>query len=347
MHCPKLGAVTAVADCQIDVANAPAIPALGFRLFRGESDYAAMAAVLTKSDQADQLDRQMTTQDLALAFTKYLTNCDPYTDMIIATIAGEMVGYARGWWTEKIPTMHLYQHNGFLVPEWRRKGIGRTMLDWMESRLTEIADMHPGEGEKHLQVSVSQTQTGTAVMLERANYQPVRYFFQMVRPNLDDIPDHPLPAGLKIRPVTADHYPAIWENIHESSQDEWGYADPTEEDYRQWLNHAHFQPHLWQIAWDTATKQVVGTVLTYIDHLENQQFGRKRGYTEGVGVSRDWRRRGVARALISMSLRAQKAAGMSESALVADSDSTSGVTGLFQSCGFEIINRDTIYCKAI
>jgi mycothiol synthase len=35
-------------------------------------------------------------------------------------------------------------------------------------------------------------------------------FLQMVRPNLDDIPDFALPDGLEIRPVTTDHYRAIW-----------------------------------------------------------------------------------------------------------------------------------------
>jgi hypothetical protein len=51
--------------------------------------------------------------------------------------------------------------------------------------------------------------------------------------------------------------------------------------------------------------------------------------------------------LISRSLQAQKAAGMTESALVADSDSTSGVTRLYESCGFQIVKRDTVYRKSI
>ena len=87
--------------------------------------------------------------------------------------------------------------------------------------------------------------------------------------------------------------------------------------------------------------------MTYIHHEENKQFDRKRGYTEGVGVAREWRRRGLARALISRSLRAQKEAGMADSALVADSDSTSGVTNLYESCGFQIVKRDTVYRKPL
>jgi ribosomal protein S18 acetylase RimI-like enzyme len=85
--------------------------------------------------------------------------------------------------------------------------------------------------------------------------------------------------------------------------------------------------------------------LTFIHWDENKQFKRQRGYTEGIGVDRSWRRRGLARALISRSLHAQKAAGMTESALAADSESTSGVTRLYESCGFQIVKCDTIYRK--
>ena len=86
-------------------------------------------------------------------------------------------------------------------------------------------------------------------------------------------------------------------------------------------------------------------MLTFINVDENEQQNRKRGYTEGIGVDQSWRRRGVARALISRSLEAQKAAGMTELALVADSDSTSNVIQLYESCGFQIVKRDTIYRK--
>jgi len=91
----------------------------------------------------------------------------------------------------------------------------------------------------------------------------------------------------------------------------------------------------------------VGHVLTYIHHDENKQFDRKRGYTEWIGVARPWRRRGVARALISRSLQAQKAAGMTESALVVDGDNPNEATRLYESCGFQVVKKDTLYRKPL
>jgi ribosomal protein S18 acetylase RimI-like enzyme len=221
------------------------------------------------------------------------------------------------------------------------------MLQKLEDRLREIAATHPAEIEKFLEVNVSQFQKGTAAILERSGYQPIRYFYNMVRATLEDIPEFPLPTGLEVRSVLPEHYPAIWKSVDETSQDEWGYKTPTADDYQEWLASDHFQPHLWQVAWDILVERIVGHVLTFIDEDENRQFNRKRGYTEGIGVDRTWRRRGLARALISRSLQAQKTVGMTESALVADGDSENNVTRLYESCGFQIVKYDMIYRKPI
>jgi len=330
----------------LDENNAPVIHGLSFRPFMGQSDYAQIASVLMASEAADQTKREVSAEFIASAY-QHMNNCDPSHDMIMAEVAGVMVGYSRGWWLDESATQRVYIHNGFLVPEWRRKGIGKAMLLWMEKRLVEIAAAHPPDLEKTFQVNVTQFQKGTAIMLEWSGYQPARYFYEMLRPTLGDIPEIPLPDGLEIRPALPDHYPAIWKSVDETSQDEWGYKKPTEEDYQEWLASPHFQPDVWQVAWDITTDQVVGHVLTFIDQDENKQFNRKRGYTEGIGVDRSWRRRGLARALISRSLQAQKAAGMTESGLAVDSDSTSGVTKLYESCGFQVVKRDTIYRKPL
>jgi ribosomal protein S18 acetylase RimI-like enzyme len=221
------------------------------------------------------------------------------------------------------------------------------MLNWMETHLGEIAATHPQKTTKFFQVNITQFQKGTGIMLERSGYQPVRYYYEMVRPTLDNIAIFPLPDGLEVRTVLPEHYRPIWELTSETSQEEWGHSKPSEQDYKEWLDSPNFQPELWQIAWDKTTNQVVGQVLTYIYHSENTQFNRKRGYTEGIGVARSWRRRGVAHALISRSLQAQKAAGMTESALVADSENTNDVTRLYERCGFKITKRDTLYRKPV
>jgi mycothiol synthase len=327
----------------IEIKNTPSIPGLHFRHFQGDSDYAQIAAVLTASEAADNVERIVSADDIASAY-QHLNNCDPFKDIIVAEVFGKIIGYARGWWENDINSERIYHHNGFLIPEWRRKGIGHAMLFWVESHFSELANSHHGNA-RSFQANVTQFQEGTSIMLQRAGYQPIRYFYEMARPTLNNIVEFSLPNGLEIHPVLPEHYQAIWKSVGETSKDEWGYTEPTENDYQEWLTSPNFQPHLWQVAWNIINNQIVGHVLTFIDEDENNQLNRKRGYTEGIGVDHNWRRRGVARALISRSLQAQKSAGMTESALVADSDSTSNVIRLYESCGFQIVKRDTIYRK--
>ena len=330
---------------QMILPNAPAIPGLCFRPFRGASDYPHMVDVIAASAEIDRIERADTIEDLKNSYA-HLTHSDPYCDMIFAEIAGEVIGYARGWWQEEPSTGRMYEFTGFLAPAWRRKGIGQTMLTWMEGRLREVAAAHPLNQPKFFQVWTSQFQEGKTILLERAGYQPVRYFHEMTRPSLDEIPVFPLPEGVEVRPASPEHYHAVWKTLDETSQDHWGYAKFAEEQFQGWQSSRFFQPHLWQIAWDIHTGQIAGHVLTFIDHAQNEKFNRKRGYTESIGVRRPWRRRGLARALIMHSLQAQKAAGMTESALTVDSENLSGATRLYERCGFQVVKCNTIYRKA-
>ena len=58
----------------------------------------------------------------------------------------------------------------------------------------------------------------------------------------------------------------------------------------------------WQTAWDG--EQIAGAALARIDHAENTHFLRRRGLTQEVWVRPRWRRRGLAKALMTRALRA-------------------------------------------
>jgi len=331
----------------IEINPAVAIPGVRFRHFRGSIDYPSMAAAIALSADADQVNQVATAEDIAIAYT-HLSNSDPYHDMIVAEANHAIIGYSRGWWYKEENGPHLYAFVGFLVPAWRRKGIGRQLLHWMENRLRAIAADHPGEQEKFFQAFVTEYEVGLAAMLARAGYQPVRYEWEMVRPTLNNLPDFPMPAGLEIRPVLPEHYQAIWDADTEAFRDHWGFSEPTDAEYQDWLADKRiFQPELWQVAWDVATNQIAGQVRPFIHHAQNDKYKRKRSFTESISVRRPWRRRGLARALIVRSLDAQKQQGMTESALSVDSENRSGATRIYEECGFRVTKQNTIYRKQL
>lgn len=331
----------------IDIPDAPQIPGLAFRHFRGAEDYPKMVAVIAASAEADKIERVDSVEDITNAYS-HLVNCDPYQDMIFAEVNGEVVGYSRGFWRQEENGPRIYTSVGFLAPAWRRKGIGTSVFRWMENRMQAIAGSQPATEPGLFEGFVTDGNIGLAVLLEKNNYQPLRYFVEMVRPDLENIPDFSIPEGLEIRPVLPEHHRAIWDADDEAFRDHWGYSKPSEEDYQAWLGNKHiFQPELWQIAWDVSTNEIAGQVRTFINTAENEKYNRKRGYTEFISVGRPWRKRGLARALIVQSLRLQKEQGMTESALGADSENLSGATRIYEDCGFQVIKRNTIYRKPL
>src|SRR5690348_2584953 len=115
----------------IKIPDASAIPGLSFRHFRGAEDYPKMVGVITASAEADRIERVDSVEEVANMYS-HLVNCDPFQDMIFAEVNNEVVGYSRGFWRQEENGPRLYSSVGFLAPAWRRKGIGTSMLHWVE-----------------------------------------------------------------------------------------------------------------------------------------------------------------------------------------------------------------------
>ena len=330
----------------IAVAGAPAITGLAFRGFRGERDYPAMAEVFRLARQADEIEWVESAEDIARQY-RYLTNCDPYTDMVFAEMDGEVIGYGRVWWLQLDDGARIYAHFAQLMPAWRGLGIREAMLRHNEQRLREIAAAHTNVDVRMFESWASNTEHEWAALLQAGDYRPVRYGYTMVRPHLEEIPEIPLPPGLEVRPVQPDQIETVWEAAHEAFRDHWGYNEDEWrlEHLREWQEMPIFTPELWQVAWDG--DQVAGMVLNFINEKENAAYNRLRGYTETICVRRSWRRLGLARALIARSFEVLKAQGMLEAALGVDAENPNGARQLYESMGFQTVKTFVTYRKPL
>jgi mycothiol synthase len=328
----------------IDVPDAPDIPGLAFRMFQGKQDYPAIVNVLEGCKEADQFELTTTVESVARSF-KHLHNCDPYKDMLFVEMNGKVIGYTQVWWMEEPEGTRNYIHFAALLPEWRGKGIRRSMLLFNECRAREIAAEHP-EGSPHFfQAWADDTELHWISLLRHEHYNPVRYYFTMIRSLVEPVPDLPLPEGFETRPVEPDDYWTIWRAADEALQDHWGGSDLTDEILEEWMERPDFNPGLWVTAWDTATKQVAGVVLSSIDEEENQEYNRKRAHVGPIGVRRPHRRKGLASALIARSLQVLKDSGMGEAVLNADSENPTGALRLYEKMGFSTAKQFTTYRK--
>lgn len=332
-------------QASIPVKNAPAISGLSFRGFAGESDYPKMLAVIESSKHVDQVERTDSLEDVQRNYS-HLTNSNAYTDMLFAEINGEVIGYNRVWWDKLNDGVTLtYACVGFLLPEWRRKGIGSAMFQHAEERLREIAAAHTGPEAKVFSMWANGTAEGWIALLEQQGYTAARYFFEMTRDINEPLPEAPMPPGLQMRPVMEADYRSVYEAHTEAFRDHWGFNESSFEQFMEWKEDPDFNPGLWKVAWDG--NQIAGQVLNFVASAENKEYNRKRGYTEAISVRRPWRKRGLARALVVQSIAMFKEMGMDETALGVDAENPSGALGLYHGLGYKEVRRNMIYRKPL
>jgi mycothiol synthase len=336
----------------IELTDAPEVPGLRFRRFRGDEDFPRMVQVIAGSSEADRIERVDTVEQVRGNYER-LNNCDPYTDMVFMEIDGQpndgVIGYSRGmWWQEEATKHRIYATLGFMLPQWRRKGIGRAVLKHLQKRMREVAAHHPQDGERFFHAWATNDEIGTTNLLLNDGYTPVSHGAIMVRPDLENIPDVPLPAGFEVRPVTEEQLRTIWQAEVEAFRDHWGFH----EDEATWENFLHdhdgYEDYsLWRVAWNIEKNEVAGMVRSFINPLENEQYHRKRGWTESISTRRPYRRIGLARALIMESLRVIKERGMEEGALGVHVENPNGAFSLYESCGFQVTRMNTDYRKTM
>lgn len=323
--------------------TAPTLPGYAFRHALMPADLAQMNDVANAARAAEG-EGWFTSLDQFRNYYENLSNCDPQTDIVVAERDGLIVGYGRASWREEIDGPRLYDVTAFAHPDHAGRLLDG-LIEATEGRCRQVAAGHP-PGEKLLESEAADEATSRLGVLARRGYRPVRYSFLMVRPNLDDLADAPLPAGLEIRPVKPEHLRAIFDAEVEALRDHWGASLQTEEDFQLFAtNPVESDTSMWRVAWDN--DQVAGMVRGYIRVDENAQYGRQRGWVENISVRRPWRRRGLARALIGATISALREAGMTEGALGVDAENPTGALRLYLSCGFVVSKRDATYRKPL
>ena len=317
----------------VGVPEAPAIPGLVFRGYRGPEDLPAMLRVYTAAHEADGLEEVTTLEDMQRNYST-LVNCDPARDILFAEVDGSLVAYSRVFWMDLVDGGRSYENFGFVDPSWRRRGIGGAMHRHNERLLRSIAAEHEGVAPKVFGSEGIESDPGNTTLLRNDGYEAARYFYDMVAPSLDAIVAPPMPEGIETRPVTREQYRTIWDAMAEAFRDHWGEAEWVEEDWERWVadpdNH---DPRFWRVGWDG--DQVAGAIATTVPAEENERYGRSRVYVASVSVRRPWRRRGLARALLASSLVAARDAGYTSASLGVDTNSPTGATDLYRSLGFE------------
>ncbi len=319
------------------------VDGLVFRTFAGEEDIEKMIAIHSACREADDLGYVLQKEELELGISNP-QNVPPSQGWVIAEVSGKAVAYSQIFWLLEEPSKdRVYCIRILVHPHWRGRGIRHALLKHNEALHRKIAAGLPPEEHRIFQIFCRETEEEAIRLYQENGYHPERYFYDMIRPDLEDIPDLSLPEGVEVREVKPEHYRKVWETDVEAFKDHWGYTDQTDEDYQRWLKWQNLSPDLWQVAW--YEDEIVGQIQNFIDTGENETEGCLRGHTEDICVREAWRKKGIASALIARSLKVLKNHGMKEAALGVDSDNATGALKLYQRMGFQVVRQLVVLRK--
>ena len=214
------------------------------------------------------------------------------------------------------------------------------MLRWGErtARQTAATD-HPGEPFEFAS-NASSTEPDAAALLLHEGYDVGYTVLEMALDNAALLPPQPLPAGLEVRPVLPEHYPLIADSMGESYRNEYpGHRFQEAQDAADsiaGLSAPGHDPTLWQVAWDD--QQVVGLVIPQVE--------KGRAFLYDVSVRPAWRRRGLARSLLTRALHNVRERGVEIIRLNTVAEFPTCARNLYHSVGFRVVKEFPRYRKS-
>ena len=113
--------------------------------------------------------------------------------------------------------------------------------------------------------------------------------------------------------------------------------------YDEWISGDDFQPALWRVAFDG--DRIAGQILNYLGKPDTD--GSIIGWTESISTQPEYRRRGLARALLALSLRTVRDAGATCAGLGVDTQNPNQAQTLYESMGFRITTESFEYAFTI
>jgi mycothiol synthase len=324
--------------------DAPALPGLSFRPIRGEADADALRAVHLARRARDRIDPYFGLEDypsreaLRAALSQAMAG-GRQDQWLVAQVGERVVGYSQIESWHEVDGTWVYLTQGWVVPEWRGRGIGSAMLHWTEERIHRLATGQHPHDKVELAANASSAELEATELLLHEGYR-VGYTVLDMGLDISALPPvSAMPAGITARPGQADDRQAIAASLGEAFQDEYD-ANRYQETYdpvayAAGLADPKHDPSLWQLAWDG--DQLVGAVLSLVEKGGGEVFD--------VGVRPAWRRRGIARALLLRALHTMRERGVEVIRVGTVSDFRTRARDLYYGVGFRVLKEFPRYRK--
>ena len=330
--------------------NAPDVPGLTFRHYRGQPDLAPMLAVHDGCRAADKIDAHSVcyrlpnlppseyAQDVALSLAD-----GTQENVLLAEVAGQVIAHGRlEWWSsyEGGVETRVYLIRAWVLPAWRGRGLGTALLHWGEGRARVL---NAGGPRGEFAANASEGEADARWLLEDEGY---RLFFlspELAYDDLTALPPAVTPEGFQIRPLEPKHHRAVARALIEANTPPESLDARLAAEEAEWTAFAaSCDPEISRIAWQGG--EVAGLYLC-------RRLG-VCGDVANVAVRPAYRRWGLSRALMFHCLHAMRDRGLTTvraftSAGIDPDEPPSGPLAMYLGFGFHVIARHYRYRKAM
>ena len=253
---------------------------------------------------------------------------------------GVLVGYSEVWTLNPTPVHPMVW--GRVHPDYEGLGIGSFLLHWAEQRSRQVLDKVPPQARVSFRTHCWDSYTPAKDLLEGFGMDLIRHGYQM-RIQLSDPPSvGPEPEGIRIRTFRPKDAEAVYRADDEAFQDHFGYAPIGFDRFKHhFINDPSFDPDLWFLAVDG--DEVAGICLCRKESREDDSMG----WVSSLGVRRQWRRRGIALALLQTSFSAYWQRGKTQVGLGVDAQNLTGALHLYTKAGMHVHRKSNLYEKEL
>lgn len=266
---------------------------------------------------------------------------------IVVENDGEILGYAILWDNSVVPVKPwcawAVQHDLYetdLVPY---------LLNWLEDKAQRAVEKCSPKLRVTLQTNALEGYERRINDLNNAGFKHARNFYRMLIEMESAPPEPQLPENFTIRGMKyPDELEAVVRAVELGFKDHWGFVEePFEEALKYWKHYTEtdelFDPELYVIVIDNETKEIAGITLCRIE-----QFGKpETAYIDDLAVLPNYRRQGLALAMLQYIFGAVYKRGRDKVALHVDADSLTNATRLYTKAGMQPVETWSNYQKVL
>ncbi|GAB4513742.1 MAG: GNAT family N-acetyltransferase [Anaerolineae bacterium] len=264
----------------------------------------------------------------------------------VFTSDGLMIGHIEIWDVRDLPVRpHL---SSYVHPEYRHLGVDQYLIQWGEQRSRRVFDRVPAEARVVIDTSAKTTDTYRQQLLESMGFVYANRSWWNMLIEMDAMPPDPVwPEGITITThAEFDDIRAIVKARLDSFRDHRGFVEEDFENVLERTMHQlehdeKFEKSLLFVALNGDT--VAGVSLCRSEYWDAPD----EGYLGTLGVVRDYRNRGLGKALLLHTFQEFYKRGTRKVCLHVDGSSITGATRLYESAGMHVRHAYMAYEKEI